>query len=454
MTTQHLAAAVEIPRAGVTPLRRLVPAMLSSLLGFAIAMITPLQLLLTLRLSTIAGDDATTAFGIVTGFGALVALAFGPIAGRLSDRTRARLGRRRTWILTGSLLLSLTLVAIAAATEVWQVVVLWCVAQSVGNLQFVALSALVADQVPEHRRGGVSGLMGMIFAVGPLAGLVLTNRFPGGSHAQWWAIAAAGLALSLLAVALLRDPRNTGPKQPLNLRTIATTFWFNPRRYPALGWAWLVRFLITCAYASTTYNTFLLMQRFEVSAQEVGGLVLRMSLLMVGCLAVASAGAGYLSDAVRRQKPFVACAGALAAAGLVLTATASDFGQLYVASALLGLGTGTFFAVDLALCVRVLPDGSDAGKDLAIINLANSLPQSLVPFAAPVLLALGGFHALYLTLAVVGILGAVAVLRIPEVGREREPSRWTVPIIRVPAATLQPEAVKANTSPESSPIQG
>jgi len=94
-----------------------------------------------------------------------------------------------------------------------------------------------------------------------------------------------------------------------------------------------------------------------------------------------------------------------------------------------GIGTGTFLAVDLALCVRVLPDAENAGRDLAIINIAGTLPQSLVPFVAPALLSVGGFPALYLTLAVLGLLGAAAILRVPEMGRENLVGR-SAPITR------------------------
>jgi MFS family permease len=113
----------------------------------------------------------------------------------------------------------------------------------------------------------------------------------------------------------------------------------------------------------------------------------------------------------------------------VLMSAAGSITTVFIASALLGLGIGAFLAIDLALCVRVLPSAENAGRDLAIINIANSLPQSLIPFAAPALLALGGYRALFLTLAVIVLLGAVAVLRVPEMGRENAPGR-AAPITR------------------------
>jgi MFS family permease len=431
MTTSPvgLVAGPEDSTSPVTPMRRFVAAIMLSQLGFYVAVITPLQLLLALRLDAIAGAHATSAFGVVTGFGALCALVFNPVAGRISDRTRARLGRRRTWMLTGSLLVALALTAMTAATAIWQVVLLWCLVQAAGNFQYAANNALVADQIPPGRRGGVSGLIGLVAAVGPLAGLALAETFPAGGAGQWVAIAVAAFAVTVVAALLIRDPRSTAPKPPLDLRTVAETFWFNPRRHPAFGWAWLVRFLIMCAYSATSYNTFFLMQRLGVSQAEVGSIVLRVGLVTVACVAVASAGAGYLSDAIRRQRPFVIFAGVVAALGLVLMSEADSITAVVVASALGGIGVGTFLAVDLALCVRVLPNAENAGKDLAIINIAGTLPQSLVPFAAPALLAIGGYPALFLSLAALALLGAVANLRVPEVGRENLPGR-AAPITR------------------------
>jgi MFS family permease len=65
-----------------------------------------------------------------------------------------------------------------ATTEVWQVVLLWCGVAVVANLQYAAHSALIADQVDEGRTGGVSGLVGLATAAGPLLGVALAHAAP------------------------------------------------------------------------------------------------------------------------------------------------------------------------------------------------------------------------------------------------------------------------------------
>ncbi|MFD1713939.1 MFS transporter [Amnibacterium flavum] len=427
MTETDVPVAVELEgRKPATPLGRLIPAMLSSNIGALAALLTPLQLLLTLHLTTIAGNGAAAAFGVVTGLGALFALIANPLGGRISDRTAARFGRRRTWILTGGLSGALAVFALGFTTEVWQVAVVWALTQTLFNFQQAATSALLADQVPDTKRGTVSGTIGLAAAIGPLLGIAAVSAIPD-PIVQWAVIAVLAAVLAVVAVLLLRDPQHARrPDQArLGITELAKSFWLNPARHPAFGWAWLVRFLITCAYAAGTYNALFLINRFGIAPEAVGGYVLTLSLLSVGLLAVTSVVAGLISDRLRRQKPFVIAAGALAAAGLVGMSVAPTLDVVYIATAALGIGTGLFFSIDSALCVRVLPSSENAGKDFAVINMANTLPQSFVPFIAPLLLALGGYTALYVTLAVLAILGAAAVLRIPEIGREGDP-RWAL----------------------------
>jgi MFS family permease len=416
----------------------LVSAIFSSSVGVLIAIFTPLQLLLTLKLTAIAGEGAVGAFGVVTGVGALCALVAGPVAGRISDRTAVRFGRRRTWILTGALLGSLVVFVGGFATTVWQVGFAWCAIQVIFNFQIAATNALLADQVPAARRSTVSGFLGLALAVGPLLGIAAVGGLPS-PVAQWGIVAGISAIAGVLAVVLLRDPRharNAG-QAGLNIQELLKSFWLNPRNHPAFGWAWLVRFSLYCAYASTTYNAFFVMSRFGVTSGQVGRVVLVMSTLTVGLLAITSVVAGLISDWVYRQKPFVIAAGLLGAGGLVLMTTATTLGAVYVAMAMLGIAMGLFVAIDNAICIRMLPNRDNVGRDLGIINLASTLPQSFVPFIAPFLLHIAGFPMLYSTLAVIACAGAAAVLHLPEIGREGDP-RWAVITRTRTAATPSP----------------
>src|SRR6188474_2089960 len=100
MTAPAPAAAVEPGRVGARWIGLLSLANLGLWMGY----FGPLQVLLPNQVEDIAGAGKTTALGIITGAGALVAVLVGPIAGALSDATTARTGRRHTWIAAGALL--------------------------------------------------------------------------------------------------------------------------------------------------------------------------------------------------------------------------------------------------------------------------------------------------------------------------------------------------------------
>lgn len=126
--------------------------------------------------------------------------------------------------------------------------------------------------------------------------------------------------------------------------------------------------------------------------------------------------AGAASDRVGRRKPFVIWSGVLMAAATAALSGWQTWPGAIVAAAVLGVGFGVFTSVDFALMTDVLPRAMDRGKDLGVINVANSLPQVAAPaLAAPIVTYLGGYRALYLVAAVIGLAGALLVRRIRSV---------------------------------------
>ena len=109
----------------------------------------------------------------------------------------------------------------------------------------------------------------------------------------------------------------------------------------------------------------------------------------IGTLVVFSVVGGYLSDKVGRRKPFVLVSGIVLGFGVILIALSPLFGSsgltvLLIAQGIIGMGAGTFFAVDQALCISVLPNQDEMAKDLGILNLAGTLPGVLAPLLAGV----------------------------------------------------------------------
>jgi MFS family permease len=161
----------------------------------------------------------------------------------------------------------------------------------------------------------------------------------------------------------------------------------------------------------TLYLLYFLRDKIRYSDPDNGLLVLILVYTATTLLTVVVG--GVLSDRSGRRKPAVIFSGyAMAAAALLLAAWETWTGAI-VCAGLLGLGYGVYLSVDQALITQVLPTAEDRAKDLGIINIANSAPQVLGPaLAAPIVTYLGGYPGLYVSVAVVTVLGSVFVTRI------------------------------------------
>ncbi|HEY1530955.1 MAG TPA: MFS transporter [Galbitalea sp.] len=411
----------------VTPFKRLMGSMATSYAGAFIVQAVPVNLLLTVKLTTIAGPGAAVAFSLVTGVAAVIGLIVQPLTGRLSDRSKSRFGKRRSWIFLGGLASSVLVIGMLFTNQVWQVVVVWAIVSIFINVQFAATGALLAEQVPAKRRGAMSGVLGSMAILGPVLGLGAVNGATHQPWLQWVIVGVSGIILVVVSVALLKDPQQTRPDGETRLRflEVVKSYWLSPRKHPAFGWAWAVRFLVSCTGAALTYNALLLINRFHYTKEAVQPQVLLLTLLYGVFIIIFSTVGGVLSDRIKRQKPFVIVASVVAAVALILIGTAPNVPTLFVATGILGIGAGIFLSVDLAMSVRMLPNPENVGKDIAVMGLASTLPSAFVPAIAPLFLLLGGYTLLYVAIAVLGLIGAVLVLRLPELGHEGDP-RWAL----------------------------
>ena len=113
--------------------------------------------------------------GWVTGIGAAVAMISNPVAGALSDRTTGRFGRRRPWVVCGTLAGAAALVLLGGQHAIAGVIAGWCLAQAALNAMQASLSAAVPDHVPVAQRGAVSAWIGLPQTLGVLLAVVLVT---------------------------------------------------------------------------------------------------------------------------------------------------------------------------------------------------------------------------------------------------------------------------------------
>jgi MFS family permease len=384
-------------------------------LGLWLGFFGPLQVLLPNQVQDVAGDGGkTTALAIVTGAGALIAVLVGPIAGALSDATTARTGRRHTWIAAGALLSFAGLALLAGQHTVLGLTLGWCAAQAGLNTMQAGLFAAVPDSTPVSQRGLVSGWVGLTQSAGVVIGVLLVTVVVTGTVSGYLLTGVLVLLTALPFVLLTADPPVTSAPR-FTAATILTSFRLRPRENPDFAWAWGTRFLVQLGNAmATLYLLYFLRDEVHYADPDQGLLYLILVYTAATVLTVVLG--GVISDRTGRRKPSVIVSGYVMAASMVLLALWPTWPGALIAAGVLGLGFGVYLSVDQALITQVLPTAEDRGRDLGIINIANSAPQVLGPVVAfPIVAYLGGYPVLYLVVAVVTILGSVLVTRIRSV---------------------------------------
>lgn len=386
--------------------------------GINAAFFGPLQVLLGQQAAAFSEADKEAILALVTGAGAAVSLVANPLFGAFSDRTTSRLGRRVPWVLFGAILGAAALIALAGAPNVAIMALLWCLVQAGCNGAYAAVTAAIPDRVPVVQRGTVGGLAAMGQTVGILIGAVIAAAVTGNFGVGYLFCAAALLAGVVLYFFKNDDvPLPAGARPPFSLAGFVKGFWISPVLYPDFAWAWLTRLLVNIGnHMVTLYLLFFLkdavrLQETQGIAPEFGVLIL--TGLYAVMVMVTSVVGGRLSDRMGKRKPLVIISSVVIAAASLILAFAPNWTGALLGASVLGIGFGCYLAVDFALITQVLPTSLSRGKDLGVLNVANSLPQVLAPLIAfPFVTLWGGYVSLYVAAAVIGLLGAVFVVKI------------------------------------------
>ncbi|MGW6688708.1 MFS transporter [Streptomyces sp. NPDC054961] len=388
--------------------------------GLFIPMQVPSTFLMPEQIAQIDPSGKIGSYAWVSMVGAISGIVIAPLAGALCDRTTGRFGRRRPWMLAGSLACMAALIYTGIQTTV--------VGVALGSLSLSAafmiigagIAPVVPDRVPAAQRGVVLGWATVPQAGGMIAGGLLLGLVAGFS-AQYALMAAFPLLIALFAVVMRDPPLPSDHREPFSLRTFLDGYRISPRAHPDFVWAMSSRFIMGLGYGlGTLYMPYFLDDVLHYEQLYPGQSTDDGLLIVVGvnCLATISTVvlSGWLSDKLGKRRMLVFIGGVTMAVAAIPLALSPTWTMTLVAAVILGLGFGVYLAVDTALVTEVLPASADRGKDMALANLMTSLPYVLVPPLASVAIGdLGGYRSLFLCSAAMSALGAALVWKVRSV---------------------------------------
>jgi MFS family permease len=374
-------------------------------------------LLLPYQIGLLAPGSKIAILSFFTSITVLIALFANPLAGAFSDRTTSRFGRRRPWIIVGGLLTALGLLFMWRASNIPLLFVGYCFVELFSNCVLATLVATIPDQVPEKQRGTVSGIFGLATGLGGILGAILAGQIFKSTPTTAYVVMLVIVLVTTIPFALfLSDkvlPKGYVPR--FRLGAFLKNFWISPRKYPDFAWAWLTRFIPFIGYfLGITYIFYFLEDVVKYPHALQGASTFSIIAAAVSILSTILG--GILSDRLKRRKPFVIIGMCVMAAAMLLLAVFQVWIAVVAAAAVLGFGLGAYVAVDVAIVTLVLPSAKNRAKDMGMFNIANTLPHSIAPVIAGLILAMThSYSFLYFAATVFVLLGIFTVLPIKAV---------------------------------------
>ncbi len=397
-----------------------------------------LHLAIQSRLSDWYGEGRVGYYlGLLGCAGGAIGAATQIIAGAFSDRSANRWGRRRPYVVVGSLTAVLGLLLLGEARTFALFAAALLLVQFFTNLSLGPFTALLPDTVHPREHGKASGFMGVARLAGDTGGFVLASLLlsvnPSVRQAGAAAIAAAHqvgmlrlceLSAGLILVAMLITvvtikERPRPPRPEASVRQIVLgSFAVDWRAHRDFVWLSLSRAVTNIGFYMflEVLLYFLKYTLKDPTPEATSRLIL---LPAIGAAIVTSVVSGMLSDRLGRR-PLVFAAQFIMTGAAMLFAVAPGLPLAIAAAIPAGLAFGIFTAVEWAFACNLLPPG-EAGRYLGIWNASAVVPQVI---AFPIAGALGSALSAYRTgigwrldfavAAACCLLGAAALRRVRE----------------------------------------
>jgi MFS family permease len=305
---------------------------------------------------------------------AVISILIQPTVGSISDYTVSRWGRRKPYIVIGSVLDVVFLAGIALSSSILMLGAFAALLAVSTNIARGPFQGYVPDLVPEKQVGLASAMVGLMQILGNVTGFVLVTVavLLGRIEVAIFAVAIVELVTMVAVVARVGEGQPPKARNGRSWGTIAREVWgtdvlqersyvwlLTSRFFFLMGGAVLVNLIIT--YLKQSHG-------LSEEASNSTNLVMLVTIVVANVLAIIPS--ARLSDRIGR-KPVIYASCVIGFVGIALAALAPAVPLAIVGGALFGASAGTFLAVDWALMTDIIPKAS-SGRYMGLSNVATT----------------------------------------------------------------------------------
>jgi MFS family permease len=400
-----------------------------------VAVFQGIGLIMQERIKDLVPDESVqyTTLGFVQMAGVAIAVLIQPTVGSISDYTISRFGRRKPFILIGTTLDLVFLIGIATSNSIVAIAALVVLLQFSSNFAQGPFQGYVPDMVPAPQVGLASGMVGLFTVLGVVFGSAMASLglVLGDFRGPTILLGIVEFLTMLSLFYRLDEGRVAKDRNGRSWRAIAAEAWgtdiLRERSFIHLVGS---RFFILggSAFLIALAVPYLERALGMADPDDRAVWILAITGIAALCTAIATIPAARLSQRYGRKRLiYVACA--TSATGMVICAFAPSVWFLVLGASLVGIGGGSFLAVDWALMTDIIPKAS-AGRFMGISNVAtatNGVVAGLVGYVIVDRFAGAGAtdlgpRAAFLLAPVWYLIGAWLLRPVDERRREDDPS--------------------------------
>lgn len=358
--------------------------------------------------SNIDPAGKVAAVALLSSFVSLAGLIANFVFGALSDVTRTRWGKRKPYIVGGLLIQAVLFLVIANVTSISVIIGCWVLVAIAENAVAASMVAQQSDRIAPRWRGTAS----MCWGVGWTCCQVITiiaSQFLDRPQLGMYVLTGISLVLGLAHVLLMHEKSNLDePRMNFDAGSLLSHFFLPIHGardyYLALGGKLLMVIGGTCVglYQLYIFTDYI---HLDMPSTKVAMTTMTTISLITGI--IFGVIAGPLADRFGRLKAPVAISVIFIGIAAVFPYFFPYAWAMYAFGVISGVANGVYNSIDGALNLAVLPNKDTAGKDLGIINFANTLSQIIgTAIAGGIITLFGTYRAVFPASFLISLAGA------------------------------------------------
>ncbi len=310
--------------------------------------------------------------------GLIIAMVVQLTTGIVSDRSGFRLGRRRPYILLGSLLVIIFLPGIGFYSSYFAIFVTYCLLQVSSNVADGPYRALFPDMVPERKRGLASGVRNVMNILGGVVVVRLTaifmDKYFEGEGTSWLWFALVTIVTILVIAMLITVVKIKEQQKTTSFNLLSITDIYKNLKTGIKKRTGFVLFLAGCFFVFSAWQ--ILIGHAMYYFMDVVGItrpaeITSNFLIVVGvCLLLTVYPAGYLSDRIG-SKPIAVTSALLSITGVIILLIYKSHIMIMISGGILGICGGAWMSSQWAMAINMVGRNNEA-RDMGLVNISGA----------------------------------------------------------------------------------